>query len=243
MRTSGWMKRQPWFWPAKLFLKRLSGRELWLKPTVDADTVEAGGWNFIADQLDENSVALCLGVGDSVEFDLALIEETGATVHALDPTPYAKEWVAEQTLPKTFIFHAWAAAAEDGSLRLYRRVNQRGKRADVMWTADSSAGDESDSIDAPAYSYTTLLKKLNQGSVDLMKMDIEGAEFDLLEGLQAGDHLPTQLLVEFHHRFPGIGKARAAACIAHLRSLGYEIFDVSETGREVGFLMTNAVRV
>ena len=47
MRTSGWMKRQPWFWPIKLFLKRISGKELWLKREVIVDTVETADWTFI----------------------------------------------------------------------------------------------------------------------------------------------------------------------------------------------------
>jgi hypothetical protein len=38
-----------------------------------------------------------------------------------------------------------------------------------------------------------------------MKMDIEGAEYEVLDGLLSSPIKPTQLLVEFHHRFPGIG--------------------------------------
>jgi hypothetical protein len=58
-----------------------------------------------------------------------------------------------------------------------------------------------------------------------------------LDGLQKAKHLPIQLLVEFHHRFPGIGKERTAASIKTLAKLGYRIFDVSETGREIGFVL------
>jgi biotin operon repressor len=43
--------------------------------------------------------------------------------------------------------------------------------------------------------------------------------------------------VEFHHRFPGIGKQRTASSIEHLRKLGYQIFAISETGRELGFVL------
>jgi hypothetical protein len=73
--------------------------------------------------------------------------------------------------------------------------------------------------------------------VDLLKMDVEGAEYDILDGLQRVKHLPIQLLVEYHHRFPGIGKQRTAASIKALAKLGYKIFDVSETGCESGFVL------
>lgn len=232
------MKRQPWFWPAKLFLKRVSGRELWLRPELDRDVAESrDGWRYFAGDLDEHSIVYSLGVGDLVDFDLELIERFGLTVHAFDPTPFAEEWVREQDLPERFVFHPWAAAGRDGSLRLFRRVNTRGKRSAVMWTADGNAGDADDFIDAPAYTVRTMMEKLGHDRVDLLKIDVEGAEYGILDGLAAGDRLPAQLLVEFHHRFPGIGKARTAESIARLRSLGYRIFAVSETGREVGFLL------
>jgi len=231
------MKRQPWFWPVKLFFKRLSGRELWLRRDLHCDTLESESWRYVADGLDQDSVVYSLGVGDSIDFDLDIIRRFGLTVHAFDPTPYAGDWVRQQALPGTFVFHPWAAASEDGSLRLYRRVNARGRSSAVMWTADQDAGDPDDYIDSPAYTLQSMMEKLGHESVDLVKMDVEGAEFDILDGLAGMRVLPRQLLVEFHHRFPGIGKQRTADSIAKLREQGYQIFAISETGREVGFLL------
>lgn len=237
MRTSGWMKRQPWFWPAKTFLKRVSGKELWLKVDVKFETVKTAEWTYVFEELGTASVVYSLGVGDDIGFDLGVIERFGVKVFAFDPTPYAKEWVNDQELPGEFVFHPWAASGEDGTLRLYRRVSKRGKRARVMWTAEDGAGDSNDYIDAPAYTVASIMQKLQHEQVDLLKMDVEGAEYDILEGLQHAPHLPRQLLVEFHHRFPGIGKERTAAAIQGLRKLGYKIFDISETGREIGFIL------
>lgn len=238
LRTSGWLKRQAWFWPAKLFLKRISGRELWLKVDTECKVVESGGWKFIPDLIDANSVVYSLGVGDSIEFDMGLIHRYGLSVHAFDPTPYSEAWIAKLGLPANFVFHPWAAAGEDGSLRLYRRVNKRGRKSAVMWTADGNAGDGADFIDAPAYTIPTIMRKLNHQRIDILKIDVEGAEYSILDGLGQCPHLPTQLLVEYHHRFPGIGKQRTAESIKSLRTLGYRIFAVAETGREMGFVLT-----
>ncbi len=237
MRTSGWMKRQPWFWPTKLFLKRLSGKELWLRPEVHHELRQSDSWKYIPGLLDERSVVYSLGVGDLIDFDLDLIADHGVTVHAFDPTPFAAEWVAAQTLPDRFVFHPWAASGSDGTLRLYRRVNTRGKRSGVMWTADDNAGDATDFIDAPAYTVQTIMQKLGHAQVDVLKIDVEGAEYDILAGLDGDGCLPKQLLVEYHHRFPGIGKQRTADSVAALRQLGYRIFGISETGREVCFVL------
>lgn len=232
MRTSGWVKRQPWFWPIKLFFKRISGRELWLRPEVRHEVRKSDSWFYIPHLLDRDSIVYSVGVGDLINFDLDLIRDHGVTVHAFDPTPFAADWVSGQSLPDEFVFHPWAASGSDGTLRLYRRVN-RGQRSAVMWTADDNAGDADDSIDAPAYTIASLMRKLGHERVDLLKMDVEGAEYDILAGLNEADRLPTQLLVEYHHRFPGIGKQRTASSIEALRGLGYRVFAVSETGREV----------
>jgi FkbM family methyltransferase len=178
-----------------------------------------------------------LGVGDSIDLDIDLIHRYSLAVHAFDPTPYSEEWIATLELPSTFVFHPWAAAGEDGSLRLYRRVNKRGKKSAVMWTAEGVAGDGADYIDAPAYTIRTMMEQLDHERVDLLKIDVEGAEYAILDSLGDIDNLPTQLLVEFHHRFPGIGKQRTADCIESLRKLGYQIFSISETGRELGFVL------
>ena len=229
------MKRQPWFWPTKLFLKRISGKELWLRPEVEYAVQKSDSWKYIPGLLGEDSIVYSLGVGDLIDFDLDLIAEHGVTVHAFDPTPFADEWVTGQALPEKFVFHPWAAAGEDGTLRLYRRVSTRGKRSQVMWTADGNAGDADDFIDAPAYTVGTIMQKLGHARVDLLKIDVEGAEYDILAGLR--DALPQQVLVEYHHRFPGIGTRRTAESIAAMRNLGYRIFGISETGREICFVL------
>ena len=50
---------------------------------------------------------------------------------------------------------------------------------------------------------------------------------------------PSQLLVEFHHRFPNIGFEKTNNAIKNLHKIGYRIFSVSKTGRELGFIQKN----
>ena len=113
-----------------------------------------------------------------------------------------------------------------------QRLGQRGKaEGGVYRDAAAQSG-----VEVPAFTIDTLMHKLGHNHVDLLKMDIEGAEYEVLEALIASSSRPRQLLVEFHHRFPSIAKSMTSDIIGGLRRIGYRIFAVSGTGREVSFI-------
>lgn len=231
-----YLKSTAFFWRAKVFVKRILGKEPWLRRGVKLRTTTIGDWTFVADDLDEHSVVYSFGVGDSITFDLELIRRFGLTVHAFDPTPYTLTWIKEQETPGRFVFHPWALAEVDGALRLFPRARKNGRRSEIMWTLDEAQASETGGIDVQAYSLPSITHLLSHSRVDIVKMDIEGAEYGALDAMLAMSHLPGQVLVEFHHRFPGIGKQKTLDAIARLRSAGYEIFSISRTAREVGFI-------
>ncbi len=92
---------------------------------------------------------------------------------------------------------------------------------------------------SPRIVFISVAGKLGHSRIDLLKMDIEGAEYEVLEGLLVSPVKPRQLLIEFHHRFPGIGLKKTVNIIKHLQEVGYKIFAVSETGREVSFVLAD----
>lgn len=241
MAIAAWkrIEKSPGYQKRKLFFKRLAGRELWLRRDLRIDAVRDGGWWLDPSSLSPGSVVYSLGVGEDTALDVALIEQYGAVVHAFDPTPSSVALVREMHLPEAFRFHPWAIAGADGQLTFYPRVRKDGTLSDVMYTQIPEDAARDHGIRVPAYTLGTVVEKLGHDRIDLLKMDIEGAEYDVLEGMLRSPIRPHQLLVEFHHRFPGIGKARTAAMIDRLREAGYRIFAVSETGREVSFMHTD----
>ena len=162
MRMSKKIKEHPLYWPIKLYLKRLSGRELWLHPDVRIDTCSSDDWQFCPKFLDQNSVVYSLGVGDSIIFDLKIIKNCGSTVHAFDPTPFSVEWIKSQALPRQFVFHQWAIADSDGVIRMTRRVSRKGKKSKVMWTSMLDNAEDPEIIEVPCFTLQTIMKKLNQ---------------------------------------------------------------------------------
>ena len=219
----------------KTSLRRRIGSELRLHVQIRVETIERGGWPFIAQGLDQDSIVYSLGVGEDIAFDLSIIEDFGVEVHAFDPTPSSIEMISTAELPNRFHFHPWAITAEDGTLKFYPRVKKDGSKSDVMYTMIAEDASIEDAIEVPAFSLSSIANRLGHSRIDLLKMDIEGAEYEVLEGLLVSPIKPSQLLVEFHHRFPVIGIEKTADIIKRLQKAGYKIFAISETGREVSF--------
>ncbi|MCZ6517519.1 MAG: FkbM family methyltransferase [Gammaproteobacteria bacterium] len=238
-RLSPWkrVKQTPAFQRGKLLVKRLTGRELWLRPEVQYPQRRYGEWTICPELLEQRVVVYSMGIGDNIDFELAVMDEWGAEVHAFDPTPPAA-WVKNLGLPDRFHFHAWAAAAEDGELMLYPRIKRDGSTSDDMYTLVAGESGRHDGIKVPAKSISSIMATLGHDSVDIIKLDIEGAEYEVLEDLLSEKIRPRHLLVEFHHRFPGIGKSMTTAIVRQLRLNGYRILFVSATGREVSFIRT-----
>jgi FkbM family methyltransferase len=240
MAIAAWkrLEKTPGYQRRKLFFKRLLGRELRLKPDVDLRSVRDGGWWFHPDALEAGSIVWSLGVGEDVDFDLALIRRFHLRVDAFDPTPSTVHWLASREMPASFHFHPWAVTAQDGVLKMYPRIKRDGSKSTVMYSMVADDASDDDAIVVPAFCPQSIQAKLGQQRLDLLKMDIEGAEYDVLDSLLHSSVKPRQLLVEFHHRFAGIGLRKTEEMISKLRSCGYSVFAVSETGREVSFILS-----
>jgi len=228
-KTPGWQRK-------KRFLKRLTGKELRLRNDINIPVVKDGGWWFSPESFNKDSVVYSLGVGDEIDFDLAIIEQYGVEVFAFDPTPSSIHMLDESKLPERFHFQPWAVTATDGSLQFYPRLKKDGTKSDVMFTMIPEEETKDDVIEVPAYSLATIVRKLGHDRIDVLKMDIEGAEYEVLDGLLKSPVKPTQLLVEFHHRFVENGLERTYDIVNRLREAGYQIFAISEIGREISFL-------
>ena len=61
-------------------------------------------------------------------------------------------------------------------------------------------------IEVSLETIATIRKRLQHDRIDVLKMDIEGAEYEVVDDLIASGELERvgQLLIEFHHRFEGI---------------------------------------
>lgn len=205
-------------------------------PEVRADWVELGsdygGWPVVPARLPVNPLVYSFGVGDDISFDLAMIGRFGAVVHAFDPTPRSGQWIAGQTLPEAFHFHPLGIGGRDGSAEFFPPVED----GHVSFSNAPSAAQTGTPVVAEILSLGTIMARLGHQAIDVLKMDVEGFEYDAIEAIAAGAVRPGHVLVEFHHGMYRASDEDTRAAVARLAAAGYRLFFVSDTGREYGFV-------
>ena len=191
-----------------------------------------GGWEVASGQLSSGSVVYSFGVGQDISFDLALIEEFGLTVHAFDPTPSSIRWVHEQDFPSSFVLHEFGLADFDGEALFSAPLDS----THVSHTVLPRPGVTRQAF--PVRKLSTIMNALGHSQIDLLKMDIEGAEYSVIDDLAGSNIRPTQILIEFHHSHPGVGLEKTKAAVDKIRGvLGYRLFSISASGYEYGFML------
>lgn len=80
------------------------------------------------------------------------------------------------------------------------------------------------------------MQELGHAHIDLLKMDIEGAEYDVIQDMYNSNIRPGQMLIEFHHRFPGIGISKTKNATKCIKKMGYRLFSVSDAGHEYCYI-------
>ena len=193
----------------------------------------SGVWTVLPDQLGRDSVVYSFGVGDNLAWDLAMVNQFGLTLHAFDPTPASVQWVSQQKLPSSLRFHPIGVAGHDGTCEF--ALPSRGSRFNFRPAAKPAEASR-EIVAAPVNRVTTIMKQLGHHHVDVLKIDIEGGEYPVFDDMLASGIAPRQLLVEFHHHFPGIGIRRTEEVVSKLKKVGYQIFDISNRGLEIGFV-------
>lgn len=227
---------------ARAAARRAFGRDLRfpVQTSVPAERhgSEYGGWWICPAGVGPGSVVYSAGIGTDITFDLSLIEKYGVTVHAFDPTPASIGYVKAQRLPNRYRWHEIGVAAQDGPATFFPPANPK----HISHSLHPHAATSARAIQIEVRRLPTIMRDLGHESIDVLKMDIEGAEYEVLDDLLHSGLAVQQILVEFHHRFPGVGIARTRRAVSDLNAAGYRIFFASESGEEYSFILAPQVR-
>ncbi len=151
-----------------------------------------GGWWVPVGLLDAESIVYSVGIGGDASFDLELMDRFGCHVWGFDPTPFSLDYVAGRTWPPLWHFEpigiwtcadtmtfAPAAGRESGSASITRPGNDRA------------------AFSAAVEPLASVMDRLDHDRIDLLKMDIEGAEGPVLDQLIDSGVRPRIICVEY----------------------------------------------
>lgn len=170
-----------------------------------------GGWVVPSGLLDASSVVYSGGVGEDVSFDLAVIARSGCEVWAFDPTPRAVVY-AQGVEEERFHFLPVGLWSSDGARRFYAPDDPRHVSHSTLRSRSDSAF-----FDAECKSLETLMGELGHERIALLKLDIEGAEYEVLEAMGIR---PSCICVELHRVLP------FGEIVERVRDLPYEVLNV-----------------
>lgn len=217
-------------------LRALVGHDFFVRKDINVETLYLGsaygGWSVVPSLLDASSVIYSAGAGEDITFDTELTARFGCSVEIIDPTPRAKAWFEKTNKSQSLRFHPFGLSDHDGELSFRMPRNS----SHVSMSAASAPHLADEKIRFPVRTVSSIATEWKHSEIDLLKLDIEGSEFSVLEKMLDDRIYPTQVLVEFHHRFQSIGIEPSRSMVARLRASGYRLFQVSRSGEEMCFL-------
>ena len=167
-----------------------------------------------------------------------MIQSYGLHVlYAFDPTPATISWLSDQHVPSEFKLFQYAIADYDGTAKFFPHDNP-GFVAHSLIPRTATA---SQAVEVRVRTLPTVMLGLGHDHIDLLKMDIEGAEYGVINHLIFESVDVRQLLVEFHHHdrhTDGMSFERTKEAVQGLKRAGFRIFHVTPRGEEYSFIRT-----
>jgi FkbM family methyltransferase len=176
-------------------------------------------WTIDARNLRPESNVLCAGAGKDISFEKALIASFDCKVVLLDPSPTGFATVEKENLShESLKFLPIGLAGKDGLISFQEPIDA----TEGSFAAGESAN--SNSHQFPCQTLSTLMSSLGWSHIDLLKIDIEGLEYEVIQNILQNQIRIRQICVEFHHGnlFRHQRKDTISAVLA-LRRDGYDL--------------------
>lgn len=175
------------------------------------------GWFISNDyKLLEESICYLVGAGEDISFDCALANQFNCKIRIVDLTPKAINHfnnLKQATNGNSFFpinnssfefyniskksfsnltFLPYGLSDQDIEMKFYFPKNPNHVSCSTLNLQKTN-----EFFIAQCYRLLSLMKKQNDESIDLLKMDIEGGEYAIIRDLVSSNLLPRLLLIEF----------------------------------------------
>ncbi|MDA9773315.1 FkbM family methyltransferase [Saprospiraceae bacterium] len=168
--------------------------------TTKKNGIEFAKPNYIyKNRLTEKSVVVDVGCSHDPDLSIYFMDKYNVSAYGVDPTKKHFEGLANvENKYNKFKHVPYAVGWKNDTITFHESVNNIS--GSLMGNHKNIVANETIAYDVEVINIPTLLSKVNVDKVDFLKLDLEGAEFDLFENTKI-EHFANvdQLYVEFHH--------------------------------------------
>jgi FkbM family methyltransferase len=176
-----------------------------------------GGWIVPRGIFNANSICYLVGAGEDLSFDVALAEKYHCATHIFDPTPRSvthftdlqKAIIKGKPMPlantstgfypsinpetaQFLHFHNYGIWNEDTTLKFYSPPNEAYVSHSIVNLQKTDKF-----IEVPVQRFSSTMRRLVHAKIDLIKLDIEGAEYQVIESILKEKIKVKVLCIEF----------------------------------------------
>ncbi len=199
-----------------------------------------GGWHIPEGFINQDSICYCIGAGEDVSFDLGLINRFNCRVISMDPTPRAINhhktimenqkkgastpilsgnvseiyYKLNENILDKWIFLPYGAWVENTVQKFYAPKNPLHVSHSIANLQETKEYFESE-----CRTIKSVMNEFGHSKIDLLKMDIEGAEHQVVRSLFKDNIYPEVLLVEFDQPCP---PEKIQETVDHIKEHGYK---------------------
>jgi FkbM family methyltransferase len=204
-----------------------------------------GGWFVPNSLLSNRSLCYGVGAGEDISFEVELINRYGCEVHCFDPTPRAQRHVDQlhrntiNGIPTSINeavdlcykidpgclarlhFHAIGLWSQDRMMRFYAPANPAHVSHSIVNLQHTA-----EYFEADCRTLQTVMQTLGHSDLSLLKLDVEGAEYEILASLIDGNIRPAVLCVEFDEGFNPLDDGylpRILNMVSRVKACGYRL--------------------
>lgn len=180
----------------------------------------------IVDVLSSSSIVMDFGLGPDADFSTHLIQGYGLRVHGFDPTrKHASGLLRVVSRHNSlFVFYPYALSADSKRAPFYESRTQ--VSGALRTDHPNTRGLGAVAYEVQCVTLDDAMNLVDTNWVDLLKLDVEGAEYEVIDSLSRStiDRV-GQLIVEFHHHcLPSVTPEQTTDSVRRLKSFGFRAY-------------------
>jgi FkbM family methyltransferase len=183
-----------------------------------------GYWVVPVDWIDSSWTCYCVGAGGDITFERELLARYAPTVRSFEPDEdYVGRIEVSAEDAERFSAYRMAITPADGPIRM-QRTHIPGSRS----LSPVHLYETEEYVEVPGRSLRSLMEEFGDDSVELLKVDVEGGEYELVPTLDLAGMGVRVFCIQLHHT----GTVRdARGLVEGIRDQGFRYVNYDEAVR------------